>query len=309
MIFFYIIAFVLLVLYIIISISNKSQKLMLNSKRKFRGEIYNELYNYSFVSPFKYFIPEKEKDKNAVKLTEQINQAELTEKFNYRSFIVLKLMLLFFGIILFSINLLLLENLGPIVKFLFNVKDFAKGANLDTKILIALICICISIIPSIYLKYKAKNNLENKIKDIPVLQLFIISMYRSNRSVREILYVLGRTNTRYKEIFQSGFRIFVRDEDKGFNYINSKFKGTKFEDTLKIIRQSNDYSKSEIIRSLENNMQETIEFNNQRKQSANVTKLLYTDASFVIPFIGTACLTFVPLAIYGISLASNSNIF
>ncbi|EOU1990070.1 hypothetical protein BFS06_12445 [Clostridium perfringens] len=309
----------LILLFLILSESAKSKTKKISNKRLFKGELYNELNNFSYEAPFKWFIPEVEvkkkgkiiKDLKAEKkineLKSLISKANLGDKFNYKSFTVLKLIVFFLcavGYVVFSI---LLDNSNVVMNILFNISYDAQkateqvGGFNDSKIALVIILLIISLIPQMYLKMRAKRNEKKFLKDIPIVQLFITLMLRSNMSVNQILYVLSRTNTIYKETFGKAYRMFVRDNKSGLDFLRSSFKETKFEETVMILFQSKDYSKEEILHSLDNNMEDTVEFLNNMKQSADISKIVYSQASMIIPFAGTILLALAPIAIYGLT--------
>ena len=149
---------------VLLLIKSKKHNKKIKMDRPFKKDIFNELYNFSFQAPFKYFLPEveaykkqtepekekkgifkfkikpkkkkvnKEKEKKRladeqkkIKDTEALlNKSGYNDKFNFRSFTVFKLLVFFCCIILYFILNIILANIDIVVKVLFNVSNEAK---------------------------------------------------------------------------------------------------------------------------------------------------------------------------------------
>lgn len=321
--------------FVLLSLKAKKNSKKISIDRPFKKDIFNELYNFSFQAPFKHFLPEvenkiitdnqdnnkkkkkkkkvnKEKEKKRKADEEKkrldtemlLNKSGFNDRFNYRSFTVLKLLVFFSCIVLYFVLRIALKNMDVIIKVLFNVANGTKekapsGLSNQMGLIIILLVVCL--MPQLYLKFKAKSNANKFSKDIPIIQLFITLMLRSNMSVNQILYVLSRTNTMYREIFELGYRIYIRDNSEGLSFLQEKFRATKFEDTILILCQTKEYSKGEVLHSLENNMEDTIEYLNNRKRTADISKVVYSQASMVFPFISVMLFALAPVAIFGLT--------
>lgn len=336
-----VIAWIIVAIVILIKNSKKMGN-RISIDRPFKKDIYNELYNFSFQAPFKFFLPEDEfrkqqvekekkegilskffeankkkkvnKEKLKKKLADEKKKIEDTEellfksgfsnRFNFRSFSVLKMLVFVSCVILFFILNLILKNKDSFLKVFFNIvpaTEKGQSSNFSNQLSIVVILLIICLIPQMFLKYKANHNSDKFSKDIPIMQLFITLMLRSNMSLSQILYVLSRTNSMYREIFELGYRIYIRNSQDGLAFLQSRFKNTKFEETIIILSQVKDYAKEEILHSLDNNMDDTIDYLNNKKRTADISKIVFSQASMIFPFASVLLLTLAPVAVYGLN--------
>lgn len=280
-------------------------------ERPFKSEFYNELHSFSYLAPFVWFVNPDEKDEKVKDIRKKIVEANLDDKLNYRSFVTLQILILLGAILLFLFSSVIIDNSQAVIRFLFNINvDNFGDSGVSTgkiKLFFGMILMGMVLIPKFWLNQKAENNKYFYLKDIPVVQLFIILMLRSKRTLGDVLYVLSRTNTRYKNIFETGYRIYLRNKSEGFEYIKSCFSGTKFEETIQILQDYNEYSHKDSIIILENNMKEMIEYTNNLKRKNDLSKLLYSQGSLFIPFLSVILLGLVPMAMYGKSFLSEAS--
>lgn len=272
-------------------------------EKPFENDFFNDIYNMSFSAPFKWFVNPDEKDQKVKDIKVKIAEANLGNKINYRSFVTIQILIFMMSIVLFAISSILINNSQAVVSFLFNVKLGNLGDTGTSpgkvKLIVFMILLVLAILPKYWLKFKADNNRYFYLKDMPIIQLFIILMLRSQRTLNEVLYVLSRTNTRYKKMFETGYRIYLRNKSEGFEYLKGCFTGTKFEETITILQDYNEYSHADSISILENNMEEMVLYTNNLKRKNDLSKLLYSQGSLFIPFLSVIVLGLVPLAVYG----------
>lgn len=275
-----------------------------SNSKPFKEDLYNNLYNISYLPPFIWFINPNEQDKKVKEIRKQIAEGNLGDKFEYRSFVTLQVSVLLISVVMFLISLVMINNGEFIVKILFNIQlQPVESSDIGTtKVCIGMFFLTLGILPKLILKFRADTQRFNFLKDIPIIQLFIILMLRSKRTIGDILFILSQTNTRYKTIFETAYRKYVRSKDDAFKYLQACFCETKFSETLTILEEFNEYSHIESITILENNMQESIEYNNNLKRSKDLSKLVYSQGSLIFPFTACLLLGLVPVAYYGISL-------
>lgn len=273
------------------------------TERPFQSNFFNDIYKMSFSAPFKWFINPDEKDTKVKTIKTRIVEANMSDRMNYRSFVTIQILILIASVIVFGICSLLIDNSEAVISFLFNIQSGNLGdsgaSSGKVKVILLMVLLILAILPKYWLKIKADSNRYFYLKDLPIVQLFIILMLRSKRPLGEVLYVLSRTNTRYKRIFETGYRIYLRSKSEGFDYLKSCFEGTKFEETLNILQSYNEYSHADSISILENNMEEMVQYTNILKRKKDLSKLLYSQGSLVLPFLAVMLLGLVPIAIYG----------
>lgn len=275
-------------------------------EKPFMNDWSNTLHILSFAVPFKWFIQTDTNDKKVKDINRLIMEANVSKKMNYRVFTTLQIAILMMSLVVFFILVMLMHNITFLVSLLFNIDltETMKSPDgvIKFKFIVGAILLLLCLVPKFWLKRKAKKNKFSFLKDLPILQLFIILMLRSKRPINEVLYSLAKTKTRYKSIFEVGYRIYVRDKKEGFRYLEESFAGTKFMDTIRILSEFNEYSREDGIQSLENNMQEIIEHTNNLKRSKDLSNLVYSQASLFIPFLAVILLGLIPIAMYGSSL-------
>lgn len=261
--------------------------------------------------PFSWFIDEKEEHPKTKDLKLKISEANLTHLFNYRSFTVLKVGVMLLSLITFLFVILIIDNGGAVAKLLFNVDKVSMAGDVtqsytNIKIVTFMVLLVLTLVPNIYLKRRANMYKFYHLKDIPVVQLFIILMLRSKKPIGEILYALSKINTRYKKVFDTGYRIYIRNKDEGLEYIKESFGETNFKETVNVLKDMGDYSREDSIKLLENNMQQIVEKNNAMKRRGDLSRLVYSQSTIAIPFIAIIVLCFIPLAVLGIDIFQNA---
>lgn len=282
--------------------SEMAEKKMID--KPFLNELSNELYVLSYSAPFKWFINENESDKKVKDIKKLIIEANETSRLNYRVFVVIQNLALLFAIVGFLLFSTIANHSPTIVKVLFNIQmnieDPSSITNVKVMVGMALLLLCI--VPSSYLKKKAKRNNFYFVKDLPILQLFIILMLKAKRPLMEVIFVLSTTNTIYKPIFETTYRICVRDKAEGMKYLMEAFEGTKFEETVKVLSEYGAYSKKQTMTVLENGLKEINEYTTTLKRRKDIGGNLVSQVSLFVPMLGAMLLIFSPWAFYGLNL-------
>jgi hypothetical protein len=307
----YVILFIALILAVGLLNSFRIESKKVKIRAPFKNKWANKLYSYSYHMPFVWFIDEKEEHPKTKDMKKKLSEANLTHLFNYRSFTVLKVGVLISSILSFLFILLVIKNGGFIAKILFNIDQVNMAGDTpqsfgQLKIVTFMVLLMITLVPNIYLKRRADMYKYFHLKDIPVIQLFIILMLRSKKPISEILYALSKINTRYKDTFDIGYRMYIRNKEDGLDFINESFGETNFKETINVLKDMGEYSREDSIKLLENNMQQIIEKNNAVKRRGDLSRLVYSQSTIAIPFIAIIVLCFVPLAVLGIHIFQNA---
>lgn len=280
-----------------------SQKM--RHEKVFEDETANFLHGLSYLKPFIWFINPDENDKKVRAQQTMLNKAGLHTKLNYRSFISLQILLLIAGILLYGILFLSLEAWLFLIGFLFNMPiDTTPEGIQNTRLFLAMGLLIVMILPTTLLRMRAKRNEYLFTQDLPLVQLSIILMLRARRPVSEILFELSRTDNRYREIFETGYRIFIRDKGEGYEYLSLQFEGTGFEDAIGVLQAMGEFSKEESITVLENGLQQLIRSGQEKKRGKALVGNLLSQFSMMLPFGGVILLGAVPIVIYAFSMIS-----
>lgn len=272
--------------------------------RPFLNELSNELYILSYSAPFKWFINPNENDKRVKNIEKLIIDANESYRWNYRTYVTIQIIMFSIATIGVGVFSLLADNSVLLFKYLFNINIDATNHTLmlQVKISVAMILILLILVPKIYLSNKAKKNKFFFIKGLPILQLFIILMLKAKRPLNEVLYVLSTTNTDYKHIFDTTYRIYIRDKSEGMDYLKKAFNGTKFEETIQVLTDYSEYSKKDTLIVLENGLKDITEYTNTLKRRKDIGANVFSQLSLAFPFLSACLLIFAPLAYYGINL-------
>lgn len=278
------------------------QKRMID--KPFIYDLSNELYVLSYSKPFKWFINPNENDQKVKDLKKIIFEANESHRINYRVYVTIQILTFIGSILLFLLFSLIANNSAIIIKSLFNIAiDVSEPSTLlNVKIMFGMCLLILCLVPSFYLKNKAKKNKYYFLKDLPVLQLFIILMLKAKRPLGEVIYVLSTTNTIYRGIFATAYRMYVGDKDEGLNHLAVAFEGTKFEDTVKVLKEYSDYSKQQSLTVLENGLKDITEYTNTLKRRKDIGSGVFSQLSLAVPFASVLLLAFAPIIYYGLSL-------
>lgn len=280
-----------------------SQKM--RHEKVFEDETANFLHGLSYLKPFIWFINPDETDKKVRAQQVLINKAGFHTKINYRSFTSLQIMLMIAGLFVYGLLFVSLEAWLSLISFLFNMPiDTTPEALGNTKMILAMGLLVLMVSPSMFLRMRAKRNEFLFTQDLPLVQLSIILMLRARRPISEILFELSRTDNRYREIFETGYRIFVRDKKEGYAYLYAQFEGTGFEDAISVLENMGEFSKDESIQVLENGLQQLIRAGQEKKRGKALVGNLLSQFSMMLPFGGVILLGAVPIIVYAFSMLS-----
>ena len=283
-------------------ISKLSEKKMID--KPFENEFSNELYVLSFSAPFKWFINPNEHDKQVRNIDKLIRDANETKRLNYRVYITLQVSIILMAIFDWVLLSFFVNNIIVLIKILLNVEmgEVTNSTLIQMKLVIGIVLLSLSIIPKYYLNSKAKNNSFSFEKDLPILQLFIILMLKANRPLSEVLYVLSTTKTIYQPIFDSAYRIYIRDKNEGMEYLYEAFKDTKFSETINVLIEFREYSKRDTIIVLNNGLKEITEYTNSLKRKKGVKSNVLAQLYVALPFVSAILLGFGAPISYGLNL-------
>ncbi|MDF2880106.1 MAG: hypothetical protein K0R54_663 [Clostridiaceae bacterium] len=286
---------------------NKTQTIEFN---KFESSWHNKFYQWSYVIPFKWFV---EDDNNLTikgdELKNKLKFANLLEKYTVSSFMTYKTLVFMICILLAGINLLIAKYSSQLSGILLGIETEAKELEVGTMLLISMFWLAISLIPNIILKSKVKRYTVISNKDIPILQMFIILMLRSSKTITEILFALSKLNTHHRFTFEQGYRIYIRNKHEGMEYLKDNFQSKKFVETFALLEDIGEYAKDDCIMILESNFKTIVEETALIKRKNDLSQLIYTQASMVVPFVVIITLTVMPLVVTSLNMLTDSGMF
>ena len=267
----------------------------------FNNYVSNLIYEISFKAPFVWFIPEDPECEKAKNIDATITQAGFTNIMNYRVLQAGQFILLFLAVIATIVLGTFVDSTSVIFEFLFNIQIEGGGS---TYLVVGAILLMLAFVPRIFINMKASSRHSKFIADLPVLQLFIILMIRSKRTIPEIFFVLSKSEMRYQDIFSRAYRIFLRDRQQAFVYLRSVFHNTPLVDSITVLETFDNYSKDESAQILDNQLGNIVEEVAVLKKNKNVLLGLITEGSIALPFGGLMLLGVVPLVVYGLGAMS-----
>jgi hypothetical protein len=278
-------------------------------EKNFENESANFLHGLSYLKPFVWFINPDENDPKVRKMQVLLNKAGLHTKLNYRSFISLQLLLLMAMVFVYGLLFISLEAWVFLFGFLFNLPiDTTPQAIGNTRMLLAVVLLFGMLVPQMVIRMRAKKNDFMFTQDLPLVQLSLILMLRARRPISDIFFELSRTENRYREIFETGYRIFIRDKREAYEYLHRQFEGTGFEDAIQVLEQMGEFSKDESITVLENGLQQLIRSGQENKRGKALVGNLVSQFSLMLPFGGVLLLGAVPVAVYALSMLSSGSV-
>lgn len=276
-------------------------------EKVFENETSNFLHGLSYLKPFIWFINPDEDDRKVRASQVKLNKAGLQSKLNYRSYISLQILLLFAALLLYLVLTLSLEAWIFLSAFLFNLPIEANSGSLTkVRLVLAVLLMAAMMAPSVFIGMRAKRNEFMFSQDLPLVQLSIILMLRARRPIADIFFELSRTDNRYREIFETGYRMFVRDKKDAYEYLFRQFEGTGFEEAISVLEQMGEFSKEESIKVLENGLQQLIRNGQEKKRGKALAGNLASQFSMLLPFGGVILLGGVPIVVYALSMFQGS---
>ena len=290
-----------------INIINAKKEKVIVMEKPFENELSNELYAMSFAKPFSETVITDNRHPKVKDIEELIAEAQMTHLLNYRVFSVIQTGLLIGGFIILFLLVIASKELSAIFSWMFNIKASNEPTSPIASFGIGIIIIMgLFLAPKLYLSQKADKNKFLFFKDLPILQLFIILTLRAKRPVNELLYVLSKTETSYKEIFASAYRVYARDKEEAFETLKRAFAGTRMSDTITVLSEFNEYSRDESILLLENNLEEIINEVNNVKRRKDITGNVLSQGSLIFPLASVLLLGLIPIAMYGMDVLSTA---
>ena len=254
------------------------------------------VFVWSYAKPIVWFVDDDVRNnKKLKKLNEQLSLAGLNEYFTVRSFMAFKAIVLIGSV--FS-ALLLIFSLAYLPMLVSSAPELNMSAS--NYIAILIFFFMIPLFPNLILKSKVNQRLKEDTKDIPVFQMFVILLIRSNKTVQDILYALSRINSPHKEAFEKGHRMFMRNPKEGISYLRNHFKDSRFSETFSLLDDIGEYPKHECVRILESNLNIIVEETNTIKRRADLTRLIYSQGSLAIPFASLLLLGVFPVIYWGL---------
>ena len=269
----------------------------------FEKESSNFLHGLSYLKPFIWFINPDEDDIKVRKMQVMLNKAGLHTKLNYRSFTSLQILMLLAMLFVYGLLFISLEAWISLVSFLFNLPiDTTPDSMMNMRMLLAVVLIIGVMIPQMTIRMRAKRNDFLFTQDLPLVQLSLILMLRARRPISDIFFELSRTDNRYREIFETAYRMFVRDKKDAYEYLNRQFDGTGFDEAIQVLEQMGEFSKEESIIVLENGLQQLIRTGQEKKRGKALAGNLASQFSMLLPFGGVILLGAVPIVVYALSM-------
>lgn len=274
---------------------------------KFSNSKSNILYRLSYGIPFKWFV--EDDDNLTLKGKTVLKDLQLTgylKYFTVRSYMTLKVIIFMAALFCAIVNIFIANNADIFAKIFFGIGTNENTASTDKSLLIVCIWLMASLIPNIIIKTKVKKQLLINNKDIPMLQMFIILMLRSNKTVQEIMFSLSKINTNNRAVFEQGYRIYLRDKQEGINYIKSKFTNERFVETFGLLDDIGEYAREDCVRILESNLKSIIDHTNLVRRKNDLSRLVYSQGSMIIPFLALILLGVVPVIVSSIGMFTNT---
>lgn len=269
----------------------------------FKSEGANFLHGLSYLKPFVWFVNPNDEDPKVKKMQVMLNKSGLHTQFNHRSFTSMQILLLIGVIFLYAMLFVSLEAWISLTSFLFNLPiDTSPDSMMKIRMLLAVVLMASMIAPMMFVRLRAKRNEFLFSQELPLVQLSIILMLRARRPIADIFFELSRTDNRYREIFETGYRMFVRDKKDAYAYLYNQFEGTGFEEAIEVLEQMGEFSKDESITVLENGLKQLIHTGQEKKRGKALLGNLASQFSMLLPFGGVILLGMVPVIVYALSM-------
>lgn len=290
----YLLPLIIAIIYLLVRLGLQQR---IGNARPFRNKWTNLAYNLSFVAPFEWFVDKKEdKIKEA---NRKIYRAGLEEYLDARTLSSLTAGLFFIGIVVFFVILVGLEPIIAVLSFLVGMSGGAEGVPPNILMILRFLALIVAVMlpmsVNIMISQRIKHKQMRLLSDLPLLQMFMSLMLRSDATIEEMFFTLTTTETSYQEIFQVAYRKFLRDREDAFDYLHEEFDGTPITETLVLLENFNEYARVDTVVAIENNQEKVLEDTSQAKQKANQFDNAIAVVSFALPFIGAGLLGLAPV--------------
>lgn len=274
----------------------------LSSIRRFNGEFFNVIYQLSYLAPFKWFVEDdRNLTKKGVEMDMLLKMSRFDRYFTVRSFMAFHFSLLVLSMMLSGLVIYMMQYAGEIFSFMFAIELETGGVTRKQGLMIYMGSLVLALIPKWYLKTKAKRELVNYNKELPTIQMFVILMLKSNKTVREVLYALSRLNTYHRETFETAYRIYTRNPAEGMLFLKKEFNKGRFAEMFDLLEDIGEYARSETVTILEGNMRSLTEEANEVKRKNDINRLMYSQFSMAPPFGAIILLGVLPVLMNGMS--------
>lgn len=251
---------------------------------------FREIYRLSFLPPLKWLVEDDDAlSPKGMEIKEKLILTGYSRYFTVRSFTAFKWLVLTLCLALGILTVTTVDQLAVNAKVLV-LSMFMVGA----------------LLPNMFLNTKYKKAIIDRNKDLPLIMMFTILLLRSNKTVSEILFALSKINTYYKEVFERGYRIFLRNQQEGISFLRSNFTNARIKEMFNLLEDIAEYARDECIQILEGNMKSLIEETNRIKRRNDMSRLVYSQATMMVPFIAILLLGAAPIVGLGIKIFSNS---
>lgn len=282
------------VIYLLVKLALQQR---IGNAKPFKNKWTNLVYNLSFVPPFEWFVDKKE---DKIKETERkIMRAGLEDYLDARTLSALQAALFFAGIIVFFLLMIGLEPIINLLSFMVGMSGGSEGVpqNILTalRFLSLIVAMTLPISVNVFVNQRIKHRAMRLLSDLPLLQMFISLMLRSDATVEEMFFTLTTTETSYQEIFEVAYRKYLRNHADAFEFLHDEFENTPITETLILLENFNEYARIDTVIAIENNQEQILEETSQAKQKANQFDSAIAVVSFALPFIGLGLLALAPV--------------
>jgi hypothetical protein len=277
---------------------------------QFDHSFFKGMYRMAYKAPFKWFVEENENKltPKGEKLKEQLILSGFDRYFTVKSFMAFKAAIFMASMLLAGLSILFLDKMGKLISLFqtlpTEIRD--QGITPNLAIVTFVMYLIFPLVPSIMLKNKAKKAIVNNVKDLPMIYMFTILMLRSGKTVMDILFALTKLNTHHKDIFEQGYRIYVRNKNEGMNFYRDHFDNERFAEMFTLLEDISEYAREDTISILEGNMKSLVENTNMVRRRNDLSQLVYSQASMTIPFLAVILLGAIPIVVMAIQIFSNS---
>lgn len=271
---------------------------------KFPHPFFDYMYQLSYSVPFRWFVDDDENPtkKRTIEVKKLLQKSGYDRYFTLRSYLAFKvyllLILLFVGVVILTV-IHYWEIVGSVI---FGVSVEKVAVSASNVFFIFAFLLLLALLPDQILKIKAKTKQKEETYDFTHIQMFIILMLQSKKTVGEILHGISKLNTPYKEDFEKSYRIYARNKNEGFQFLKERFSDYQFIDTLKLLEDLGEYARVECIRILEEDLDGMIEENSMKKRRKDLSTLILSETSMFVPFLAVLIFGALPLLSMGINL-------
>lgn len=300
----YLYPIVFAVLYLLVKLALQQR---IGTAKPFHNKWTNLLYNLSFVAPFEWFVDKREDEER--KMNRQLEDAGLRHVLDARTQQTMQVALFLVGIVVFVLILIGLEPLLSLLLFLVGMEG-NPGENTQMMMIARLVIFLVVLglpisVPFLITRRKKRRQLHF-LKDLPLLQMFITLMLRSDATREEVFYTLTTTETSYQGIFQVAYRRYLRNPQEAFDFLYDEFDGTPIVETLSMLERYNEYARIETILSIENNQEDVVDATADAKRKVNQLQGIIATASFALPFLALGLLGIAPIIYMVIDTLNNA---